>query len=606
MRITLPLGTLVVSDDSKIPLTLTNPFIHDQGSHSLPFTAPWCEHNLKILGNPENHFRANAPTLQFECKVETALFNDWGTLEVVNISHGSSIELCIKLREGGFWDWAKSTQLRDITIPHSALDLSLAGFQSIKNTYLNNVWPTVDFAFVPIATDLLSLDNYENTTSYNQWCDRKLCISDYILWNNPGDLYRNDEGRTSRLAPQVYLNAVLLWIGSTFGYRINDNFLASTDELKSALLINKAYNTGIFGGFNIIPKYLLPKVTVMDLIQSVELCFGCRFVIDSKTRSINIVSLKTKLTAPASKVDGRVTVQELINGESLEYSLNRVTSPYAAVNDRAVGNFFFNFTTENGPVIAGKVYQSAANPNYETYPSKIVYSVALQAYFYFEWIEGSEDWEYIPRCIHSHLYNRKVNPNLESSKIAPKSYFAPMVPITCRQFYKNGSTNAYFDYTLIVPQIIEWDWLFSNEDGFIGDNEQNAPVVFAFNRGKIVNIEFPVELFGITEFDLPWASTDVYDKEGTKIPTASIALRFAGDYSLHDNFYKEFEIFLNNRLAKLSVDHVNMEDFLNRSIVEPVLVDGVRLMISAIDVTVGLGKTEIDSIEAYPVKPYIP
>lgn len=605
MRITTPYGTLMVDEQTRIPLTITNPMFSNEGSHSLPFTVPWCEHNLAALGHPERVHSGNYSYLKMDATLESKRFIARGSLEIIGISDGSNIELCLKTREGGFWDWAKNTQLRDISIPHKALDLTIIGFQAIKNTYFNGVWPDVDFSFAPIATEFQSLDYYQQEENYNHWAGRKLCISDYMLWNNPGDLYRNDSDRTSRLSPFVYLNAAIQWVCSSYGYRINENYLASTAELRSAILLNRAYSPEIIGGFNIPPKYLLPNVNVMDFIDSTEKAFGCNFYVDHKTRSINILSVSSRFSKSPKKIDGTVFISEKTEGSSIEFKAQRISSPYSTVTERAINNFFFTYESQSAPIIHNKIYQTDSSPNYETYPNKIVFSQALQAYFFFEWVEGTDVWEYTSRCIHSKLHDVKINENFTSLDVDFKGYFAPMIPITCRQFYKDGTANSYFDYTLIVPFIDKWDWIFSFKDGFLGDNEEDAPIVFAFSRGRIVNINFPVTLFELTQFNLPWASTDVFDKNGTKIVGADLALRFEGLYGIYENFYKELELFYNNNKNKLELVNVNKEDLLSSNIEDTLLVDGVRLMVSSLELNIKSENNFIDTASVFALKPFV-
>lgn len=606
IKITTPKGILKVSRDTEIPITFTNPMFNELGSHSLPFTVPWCKHNLMVLGHPERVGSAYNANLEMECKLESKSFIANGILQIMGISEGSSIDLCLKTRDGGFWDWAKNTRLRDIAIPHEAIDLSMEGFQTVKNDYFNGVWPDVDFSFAPVATDFQSLDYYEQEDSYSDWSGRKLCISDYVLWNNPGDLYRNDSDRTSSIAPFVYLNAVVHWVCSSYGYRINENFLASTAELRSAILLNRAYNLGFLGGFSIQPKYLLPNVSVMEFIDTTEKAFGCRFFVTHKTRSINVISVGSRFLATPIKIDGSVSIAEKNEGGSLHFKAKRVSSPYSKVTDRAINNSFFTFETQLPPIVDGKVYQTSLGViDFVTYPNKIVFSQSLQAYFFFEWVEGSEQWEYKARCIHSQLYDLKVNNDFVSINVDYDGYFAPMVPVTCRQFYKNGTENAYFDYSIIVPFLNQWDWLQSFEDGFIGDNKEEAPIVFAFNRGRIVDISFPVTLFDINSFSLPWASTDVYDKNGLKISGANLAIRFAGNYGIYENFYTEFEAFYNNNLNKIELKNANKNSILSANIEDVLLVDGVRVMIDKLELTIKPEDNYISNVRVLSLKPYI-
>ncbi|MDD2279473.1 MAG: hypothetical protein PHS05_10475 [Bacteroidales bacterium] len=602
MRITTPNGTLAVNADTEISLTLTNPMFEEQGSHALPFTVPWCEHNLHVLGHPELLSKAERPNIFYSCIVEADGVKENGVFQFVDFSFGDSIELSLIIREGHFWNWAKNENLRDISIPISPINTTPATFQFSKNTIFNNIWPEVNYAYTPIATNFLSLDHYKQSGNYGFWAGQKYCISDYILWNNPGDLYRNDSTRTSVVAPQLYLNAVIQWIANSFGYVINENMLSSTDELKSLIILNKAYATNLVEGYVFQPKYLLPNVSVIDFIEAIELEFGCVFTVDSKRKQLNICAIKGKFYKSNKKVEGSLIPIGLTDALSLKFKTNKVSSPYSTTTERAVNNSFFTYETQNAPIIHDKVYVTASTPNYTTHPNKIVFSVALQSYFYMEWVDAGSDWEYKARCIHSNLYDRTINEDFETKTIEPKSVLAPMVPITCRQFYKDGDKDEYFNFEMIVPFFSDWDYLFDFQDGFVGLNKNETPICFAFNRGRIVTVAFPDTLFGIKSFNIPVSSVDVYNRLGTKISAASIALRYAGDYNLYENFYKELEQFYNNKSLKTEIVNYNTEEILDSEITDPALTNGTRYFFNEVKISIKPDGTQVTSASVTPIK----
>jgi hypothetical protein len=607
MRLTSPNGPLMVSPDTEISLKLTNSALVPRGSYTLPFTLPWCSHNLEKLNNPERGSRAKHLVQGEEFTIEANGFNERGYSNIVNLSPGDGVELSMLTREGAFWEWAKRTNLRSINIPHESgsMDISIPNFHATLQNYIDAVWPEVDFAFFPIASDLISLDEYNQTANYNVWSERKLCITDYTIWNNPGDLYRNDGAdRSSLITPFIYLNAVINWIAGTYGYVVDENFLASTAELRSSVVLNRSYNTTLVGYF-VSFSQLLPNVSVMDFLSAVEGMFGCNFYVFSNSKTISIKPWKDYVYSKPTPCHGQLITKEYTDRKSFKLSAKHINSPYISILNRAIDNPFFAFDTQPEPITDNKIYHTAASPNYSTHPNKFVFSIALQSYFRFEWEQNGGTWEYKAKCVHSNFYNRAANPFLEEESLEIKAQLVPMIPVTCRQFYKNGSSNDYFTYTLIVPHFNTWDWIFSNENGVIGLDNQPSPISFAFNRGRQVNIDFGTTLFGKTNFDMPWGSVDIYDKDGDVADGATIAFRFVADGNIHESFYKEKEFFMNNSTAIYEIMHSDSQELLSKKICELLQIDGVNIIIESLDVSITHTGAKVVTAKARGLKPFI-
>lgn len=594
-------GTLQVSNETEIPLVLTNPFFTDQGSHTLPFSIPWCKHNLMVLGLP-HRLNAKKLPLNIECSITTDVISESGFLNILQIEKNISIELSFLTREGLFWKWAKETKLRQINTPNVSIDITLDNFQNTLDQYIDNVWPDVDFAFFPIARYFRSHDYFDNSDHYNSWAYRKLCISNFQLVNNPGDLYRDDSDRTDPVSPFIYLNSALTWISNSFGYKIGRNFLASTSELKSIVILNGALNLSYLAYHVNIPN-LLPNVSVIEFIQAIENNFCCRFFINGKTKTMDIISFNEIVESFPQSITGNINISQIEKSKSLSISTSKIDSPYSITNDFAINGLYI-YTSSNDIIHDGKISTTLPNPDYITYPRKIVFSIPLQSYFYYDWHEDSkeEEWNYIPACIHSLYHNRETD--LDSNNINLNSSIAPMVPVECRQFYLSGGTAHYFTYTILAPLIDTWDNFFHFEVGLLSENNTKTPICFSFNRGRIDNIPFPINIFNKNSFVLPCGSMDIFLKNGSKIPHTSIALKLAGENNLFDTFYNQLKTLSENSPNILNLSNAKTKDIISKNFFDKLYCDGNHIILDTINISITPFSTIINSIFCKTVKQY--
>lgn len=604
LRISTSEGYLKLKPNIEIPITLTSPLFNDRGSFSLPFSIP-IKPNRVSLGSPEDVNEKLPVDKLVDVTIEHSGLNEKGTLQVVDIKNGLA-EVTLTTREGAFWEWAKSTKMRDI----ETLDNREIDFVNERENYFNNIWPDVEMAFFPIAVNLISLENYvPEGGEDNGWASRKLCISDYILTNNPGDLFRDDyadfEGGgdvSGYITGFLYINEVIQWIANTYGLRVNTNYLASTTELKSAVVLNNAtFSNMLTSSYQSVNyPYLLPDVNVIDFIDALEKKFGCRFFIDPAKREINIKSIKDILTeTDHPELNGKLTLTKPFDSYGFKISSGRVDSPYITINENYINNLFFIYDTEYESRIDGKIYATAASPDYETYPNKNVFCIASQCFFQLEWVENGANYDYTATAIHSSYYDLSNNDTLEQKEISCNGKLVPMIPVTCRQFY-NYPDNDYFDITLTVPHFEKWDSLMELLTG----EETETPISFAFYRGRIKHVDFPEELFGITDFDLPIGTSDIYDDEGNVITGATLAMRIDGDNGIYETFYKELEQFYLKSGKEVSVTNVKPIDIAGIDMSKVYSVNGVNILFNEIKITLTATGLKFDSATAFTVKVY--
>lgn len=604
-------GTLKVGRDTQISLKLTNAIIGDQGSHSLPFTVPWCNHNLKVLGFLNRHHNANTAPSSIPCTIQAENFFESGSLDIISTAQNQPIELSFITREGAFWKWAKETQLRDINIPDYDIDLSEESFQATLSNFIDDIWPQVDFAFFPLAiadtkgASFLDTVNDQEIFNNEWYADRKHCLANYMLINNPGDLYRNDNSLHEHVRPIPYTNAILQWIANTYGFRVNDNFLASSEELRRCVTLSAS--TGYLWSDYHAPL-TLPKVTVMEYISSLEDLFCCRFFINPLSKSINIVSFNQILASDSKNLNANLSITSFIDKKSVSLSASRISSPYTKVDDSFPdidwSDPYNNYDTWDGPITNKRVYISSSGPDWINNPDKIVYSTSQQTYFYFKWHENGDTWEYIPEVIHTNYHDLK-NTDHKSHEVKSKAHFVPMVPVICRQFDKNGESVVFFTYNITTPLLNSWDNNSIHDNGLWRKNESDAPLAFAFNRGRVVNIDFGFTIFGKNDYDMPFASVDLYDENGNELANANIALRFYGEKGLRKTFYENFDKFLEYSNVELDVSHATIKDILAKSLYDKIHCNDLDILLDEIEISISPFETKLFSVKARPLKPVL-
>jgi hypothetical protein len=611
LKITTANGVLVISPETKLPLTITNPMVNDRGSGSLPFSVPDCEHNQMVMGYPNRVTRSAQPIITLAAVVETDIKTYTGTVKYVNTS-GGSIELAFYTQEGAFWEWAKKTKLRNISVPESIVDFD---FQAVKEDYFYQIWPDVNMAFFPIATNFLGDDETINkTTSYNPWCYSKLCISNYNVLNNPADLYNDGSIRNTYLSGFIYTNEVIQWIANTLGFTVNDCCLASTEELRRAVVLNN-YNTVNYLQPNDVINYamMLPNVTVYDFIRSLETTFGCIFFADMTKKQLTAKFTKDIFNLSYTEnLNASIKLNDTTLAKGLKIKFNRGNSDYIAVNENIIDNGYFTFTTEATTRIHGYVYITTATPNRILHPDKFVFCTATQAYFRLYWVENtnaeeSDGWDYKCECIHSNYYDIDNNSEIDQVTIeADKNMLIPNVPVSFRQFYKNAlDQNAWFDFVLNIPHFDAWNTIFNFDEGFLVLADDKTPIAFAFNRA-FEFITFPVFLFGRSVVEVPVGSVDKFDKAGDVYSGATLGFRTVGAGGVYETWYKELEQFYLKSGKELSVSNFKLSDVLTKDIFAVFQnQESVNFIFKEIKFTASMNGTQLDSAVGLTVKPYL-
>lgn len=640
LKITTPYGFLKLPHDIEIPLTITNPMVNERGSYSLPFTVPE-KPNREALGFPASLSSKSIVGQFIDCTIEQNFIKEKGTLKIIDVDGSGNIELSLTSREGAFWEWAKKTELRNITTSSNrAFDV-----ESTFEQYFDKIWPEVDMAFFPIAISKLSTDPLATLPNYNDtvyYSGNELVFRNHEVLNNPNNLMRVQLSALRKdITGFLYVNEILKWILSTYGLKFNVNDLSAIPEMNSLVVLNAA--TRPFRNDVTHLSELLPSGTVMEFIDAIEKTFCCQFYCQSYKKAISIKLHKNVIGGSINSLSARALPSNLtIPGKQITLDADKIDSENTTIDDNCTEEFirtFNNFREEESPVREnGVIYKSGTSPDYTNYPNEIVFNIPTQCYFSLKWEEvETNSWKYKATVFQSRYKPYIPTTTLEKKEIKSPASFAPMVKVNFRQFY-SPSTNVYnaFDYSMLLPHFnVEKQQYDENIGGeYYYNTNVKTPITFAFSRGRH-RVFFPdtynqidvgnygyawrpktgqIVFKSAAFWDIPWGSTDVYAYDGIKIAGdrpdqpnighANIAIRWVGDYGLLNNFYKEYEGFILKSCKEVNIDIQDLKKAIIEDVFNKYQFDDAYFILGKIEITLTAMGIKFDSATGYTLKPY--
>lgn len=632
MRIITPSGTLAVDENTSITLTITNPMFNDRGSHSLPFSVPWCELNLALLGMPHLVSYAAQPLNDISpVTIEADGFLETGLLRIVDFNLNESINLAFLTREGLFWDWCKNTMLPDIAFPDPA-----------NHPPPNNPFPSsISCAFPVVSADegwnyhIHSVyDSAENnipddTSDYEY--SRFLCpyTHDFV--------YKGSSRRRTLKQDYtefLYINAIIRFIFSTFGYSINLNFLSSRPEFNRLCLLNNACNA--FSNNTVLYNHLVPHVSVFDFIESLENKFNCTFLINTNSRSCSIEgndflirqSSFGSICGSVSRLkkeffDISVThdelnddlvkelpieIAELVNhlGFVLSVSLNGSFDP-KLLNEEKDFNVSPNEDDRviifNGSqyVCLNRIFPDSENEN----PSRSHYGILSRF--------GS---------LSSHLKSESLFVKTFHSKFCLHPVFLTFVPYTIVRIGGGYRPNTYGLNTRL--QIFSGAFKVPLNDASSEFNVKSSresirsfPLCLSIYRGKIKTIYAYRPLPDPWEIDdslrQPFGSPFPYDYKGVLLSEAddlwqpdvypdTLSLQTLGENGIVENFFKATRLFFQKAAVPILIENTIPLEVINLDTSKIYHCDGVNFIVDEVEMTISLNGITIDSLKGLTVK----
>lgn len=649
MKITTPHGTLVVDGETRIPLTLTNPMFNEQGSHSLPFTVPWCQHNLTALGHPERVGSAYKSGDSITgCTLETSMLSEAGSLIIVDCVNDNPIQLAFITREGVFNSWANSTSLKDLSFPEGMFMSSGYIAPGLVAAHANSPYPTSYFAMFPVVVDTDGEYDYlgwskptaEYQNNYNKPYPFKLILNNYqypindysdgafVIWEPP----RQGIKSYRLISPFLYVNALIGFIFSSAGIILKTNELTSVDELNRLCILNNSEYTLYNNKFNW--DALVPDITVMEFLTAIETKLNCTRFVDFKKNEAEILFNDTLISAhPSNKMIG-LCVKKSSNHSSISITHNTLSDDFIKESPFTLSNLeqYLNLSTFSMPVaLDSEDTDLLLYTNDDDMVDRIVFFPQSQYVCIDRLLQNNTGEEPSYKYIYKRFrvgclsHQRKANGDsiVEfNSKAAIAAVESTIVPTYITRKGDYPSTNhIYFNGgQLLCQRYMEGLNSIHNkykDDGSLSDiDTKNPPLALSIYRGKL-NAKYsssdPPDYPNPTSGKQPFGSPFPYDRAGVILSESAdpdvypdtLSLQVEGEHGLYENFFRITDNFFKDSGLPIQIIHFDKLQLFRHSLKEKAIVDNVSVFISKISLTITQDNVIINTVEALTAKPYI-
>ncbi|MDX9845761.1 MAG: hypothetical protein RBT74_02155 [Tenuifilaceae bacterium] len=645
MEIKTPNGNLLIGENTTISLQLTNPMFNERGSCSMPFSVPWCEHNLSILGHPEQVSKATLHKKTVECTIKAAGLNEKGLLMIVGIEEGAAIELAFLTREALFYKWAKETMLPEISFPDGMfLDAyGNIGFSLVKN-HANQPYPNSLFALFPVVVgdegDYNYLGFQKPAAQYQQNYSKPSNGFKRFLNNWNYGFNHVDEGNFTMwersrqgirahkdYAPFLYVNALLHFIFGSAGFRLSKNDMESIPELNRLCILNQA--TYAINDNKLNWDLLVPNITVMDFINSIIAKFNLVLTINPAERSAQLLFIDSILSSPpVSKVWGSVIVSQ-VEPRQVSISHKTISDDLVKESEKRLGeiahlemeaqtvneSFDFDFSP-----VAGYTNDENTPNRVEFYPaSQYLFGVMVKQ----NTTDEPYDFELSRIKIGCLSHQREVKGEnvlkYESEAAYPGIASATVPAYVWRQGgYPSSDYIRWNNGVLFAPRfMIESE----GKEGFFKDFEnikrKDFPLVLCIYRGKLlgrfVDMSPPADYPLNSNARQPFGSAFPFDRDGVLLSNSdepdvypdTLSLQTEGENGLVERFFKHTIFFYEQSCLPVTVSHFEHHKFTSPRFTDKLLIDGVSLFLNSVDLEISLGGCRVVEVKGLTAKPLV-
>ena len=512
----------------KFNITLKNPmFCRDrlEGSYIFNFKIPSTNTNKTIFGFPNRIEKYSPSVVELTADVYFKGIPLAEKSTLVAKQTGNHITANIKIGSGQFNSLTSGLTLRN-GIDWGG-DINIGSTKEEARQYLedsvNHSYPDRNFVVFPVSA--------------TNWHDPLIndVRTEYLNYWEDGSLYLYTTGiGTSITTPFPYLLFVLEKLFSHYGYRINKSIFSLTPELRKLVLFSVLNTNDIIlphiskGMRYINYKNIMPDISISDFLLGLQNLFNIAFIFKHSTKSVDIVSRN----------------QVIFDTSYVDYTER--TSPIPTIKNNSLSGYILKQTPDGGDEFAneqsGSIDPDLVKPAVNTFSDlplttnseagdiRLVkdenkyYQIQgndLGAYEWaelswaFELIEGDSDnkWE----SIMSTLLMEEVEDDIiiQAPEPDPPPEYYDFLTQKTWLVPKTGQTKS--SYPEFTPRLLFYRGIF---EGYISG--ENPP-------GSI-----------IPDLHYPLGSSDVYDPNGDKIPSANYSLHWCGPYGLYENWWKKF------------------------------------------------------------------
>lgn len=294
-----------LSPGTTLELTRYNPFFNDKGEQSIPISLPASNHNLELLGYPEQISGKQKVKQRLDATIQSGVFSVNARQAIHSARRNESIETSFYLREGAFYEKIKDVELEEI-------------FQSISIKF-SNMYNTLSF-----MQGLL-------TGTDNRFACFQVMTDDYILnERDPSNLldsgvhgFAKEHPTVERIdkvdvtvpigfyiTPFIKVRHLLEEVFAYMGYSLGASFL-DDEPWRNMCFLNNNIDTIVDNRIDYTS--IIPNISVTDLLDIIRK-FNVEFAPDEQNKVIHIVPFDTLAnSAPAeditANVDGEIEVQ---------------------------------------------------------------------------------------------------------------------------------------------------------------------------------------------------------------------------------------------------------------------------------------------------------
>lgn len=585
-------GMFDLPNDVKISIELTNPFVSDQGSTSLPLVLPYTDNNLKLMDFPQRYDRADSLNIKKDVIIQAGVYQCRATMCITSLTKKQGINVTFLIDEASFYNTMKGVSMQQAfagIVRTDYVDTLNSPKQLKWVNHFNKVMcgdEEDDFHVFPVCTGTSEVTFFGNKiTAYSFLnCQSFTGLYSIVADGNGVDYRRLNTLDTPALplgysvSPFLKLTYVLNRIFTYAGYTLSSSIFSTDSDLSKLVVLNNTADVLING----IIKYdqLVPTCSVIEFLNSICAQFGCFLNINNNNMVVEILFLNDLISLVDSDLTQKVNQEPTLNFEPLktiklsgQNSLDKIKSDFKTIQE----------LFDSYPSITSVPYLYS-NSNVSSMAEGIYFSQLTCAYYEVKTISGVKRIS----VLSSDMLNLfDSNSNLEPFEKESSSEFVPMLLAEVTRTYPFPTTNCD-PYWIPVP--------------YIGEIRNLNGVNLAVNSGTTSTTDCPIMLcfhvgratFNSTDVDQPdpwdssapriynsnllfFASTHKYNNIG--IAWGNHDLVYGGESGLYHKFWYKWDRTIQQAYQEL-VNSLNLSSFeiLNFNMSKPKMINGQPML----------------------------
>lgn len=494
--------------------------------YSLPFNIKLNAVNRKRLGLPDVVELKDPLSPNYDCKISfqgMPIFN--GVLRVKSVGENVA-RVVVNTSVGGFADRIQNKTLREFEYSGN---INMPSTPAGLNTYMlaasNGTPDTHDFVFAPV----------ENKTAQKErvnifYPDPQVDVMDYEFVSSFG--FEQD----IEISPFPYLKNIIQYILEELGYRISGEFWKH-EELKNLVLFTNyalvlEYYKSDSNGVAIPPFYkfyvpgfsiadLLPEKSVSELLSIIRNWFNAVVWINKKDNIVEFDLVNDLLQKPY--------LQDLTDKLVRFKEVSTSISSYKFSTSGTDGH---TFDVSNPPSYLTLLPPVSKESDLSGSPTAGDLVLVTQVNTYFlatETLENGVQWGPFLKG------GTDLSIGSDGKSFSPEALngvkleFVNALPSAYRINTELNTTNG-FDH--VLPSF--------DEELYRYDNLELQSPVRDIDLKLMIYRGYQSHINGDASGTYPCLAVDVYGADGLKINGADVALRWAGDHGLYENFWKRW------------------------------------------------------------------